>query len=147
MTYIDPFAYINEPFKQSLIKRGIIFEEDNTNIEPDQTNINLNNQNNDENNDDIIKQAASEDFPGVDYDLQNQIITFFTNNPGAEPELFREFANSLGIDPDELQFQANILLTQLIQIYLQDAESMGYGDALTTDDEIDPEIIRLVSEE
>ena len=82
-----------------------------------------------------------------DYDLQNQIITFFTNNPGAEPELFREFANSLGIDPDELQFQANILLTQLIQIYLQDAESMGYGDALTTDDEIDPEIIRLVSEE
>ena len=44
MTYIDPFAHINEPFKQSLIKRGIIFEEDNTNIEPDQTNINLNNE-------------------------------------------------------------------------------------------------------
>ena len=58
-----------------------------------------------------------------------------------------KLANSLGIDPDELQFQANILLTQLIQIYLQDAESMGYGDALTTDDEIDPEIIRLVGEE
>lgn len=147
MTYIDPFAHINEPFKQSLVKRGIIIENDDITIDDisQQENIKDNDQNTDDN--DIIKQAASEDFPGVDYDLQNQIITFFTNNPGAEPELFREFANSLGIDPDELQLQANILLTQLIQIYLQDAESMGYGDALTTDDEIDPEIIRLVSEE
>lgn len=49
------------------------------------------------------------DFPDADYDLQNEIIRFFNNNPGAEPELFRQYAASIGVEPDELQKQMNII--------------------------------------
>lgn len=150
--YKDPFEHINGPYRQRLIDAGYFIDDTKSILTEDEDSddiVNIDNQNSDEQPEDFEKdiQNANFDFPGVNYDLQNEIVTFFTNNPGADPELFREFATSLGIEPDELQLQANILLTQLIDIYLRDAESMGYGDALTADDDIDPEIVRLVSSE
>ncbi len=84
------------------------------------------------------------DFANVDYDIQNEIIKFFVNNPGGDPELFRQYATSIGVDPDEFQRQENILLSQLLKIYTQDSEDMGYGSSLT-DDEVDPEIANMVT--
>ena len=72
------------------------------------------------------------------------MIKFFNNNPGAEPEIFRQYAISIGVEPEELQRQANILMSQLLNIYTQDAESLGYGTSLT-DDEVDPAIQSLVT--
>ena len=86
----------------------------------------------------------NDQFPNVDYDIQNEIIKFFVNNPGGDPELFRQYATSIGIDPDEFQRQENILLSQLLKIYTQDSENMGYGSALT-DDEVDDEIANMVT--
>ena len=84
------------------------------------------------------------EYANVDYDLQNEIIKFFVNNPGGDPELFRQYATSIGVDPDEFQRQENILLSQLLKIYTQDSEDMGYGSSLT-DDEVDPEIANMVT--
>lgn len=83
-------------------------------------------------------------YPNVDYNLQNEIIKFFINNPGADPELFRQYATSIGVDSDEFQRQENILISQLLKIYTQDSEDLGYGSSLT-DDEIDPEIANMVT--
>lgn len=91
-----------------------------------------------------IDGNTENDFANVDYDLQNEIIKFFVNNPGADPELFRQYATSIGVDPDEFQRQENILLSQLLKIYTQDSEDMGYGSSLT-DDEVDPEIANMVT--
>ena len=85
-----------------------------------------------------------EQFPDANYELQNEVIKFFNNNPGAEPEIFRQYAISIGVEPEELQRQANILMSQLLNIYTQDAESLGYGTSLT-DDEVDPAIQSLVT--
>ena len=83
-------------------------------------------------------------YPDVDYDIQNEIIKFFVNNPGAEPELFRQYGTSIGIDPDEFQRQENILLSQLLKIYTQDSSDLGYGSSLT-DDEVSDEIRDMVT--
>lgn len=83
-------------------------------------------------------------FPEANYDLQNEIIKFFSNNPGADPELFRQFATSIGVEPDELQKQMNILFTQLLKLYLNDAEELGYGSSLT-DEEVPEDIRQLVA--
>ena len=94
---------------------------------------------------DITPQVDGDnEFANVDYDLQNEIIKFFVNNPGGDPELFRQYATSIGVDPDEFQRQENILLSQLLKIYTQDSEDMGYGSSLT-DDEVDPEIANMVT--
>ena len=84
------------------------------------------------------------DYPEVDYDIQNEIIKFFVNNPGADPELFRQYGTSIGIDPDEFQRQENILLSQLLKIYTQDSQDLGYGSSLT-DDEVSDEIRDMVT--
>ena len=84
------------------------------------------------------------DYPDVDYDIQSEIIKFFVNNPGAEPELFRQYGASIGIDPDEFQKQENILLSQLLKIYTQDSQDLGYGSSLT-DDEVSDEIRDMVT--
>ena len=84
------------------------------------------------------------DYPDVDYDIQSEIIKFFINNPGAEPELFRQYGTSIGIDPDEFQRQENILLSQLLKIYTQDSQDLGYGTSLT-DDEVSDEIRDMVT--
>ena len=84
------------------------------------------------------------DYPDVDYDIQSEIIKFFVNNPGADPELFRQYGSSIGIDPDEFQKQENILLSQLLKIYTQDSEDLGYGSSLT-DDEVSDEIRNMVT--
>lgn len=84
------------------------------------------------------------DYPDVDYDIQNEVIKFFVNNPGAEPELFRQYGTSIGIDPDEFQKQENILLSQLLKIYTQDSQDLGYGTSLT-DDEVSDEIRNMVT--
>lgn len=81
-----------------------------------------------------ISAQNENEFPDADYDLQNEIIKFFLNNPAPEPELFREFSIATGIDADELQYQANILLTQLVNIYTADAENLGYGNPWINDD-------------
>jgi len=83
-------------------------------------------------------------YPDVDYDIQNEIIKFFVNNPGADPELFRQYGTSIGIDPDEFQRQENILLSQLLKIYTQDSSDLGYGSSLT-DDEVSDEIRNMVT--
>lgn len=83
-------------------------------------------------------------YPDVDYDIQNEIIKFFVNNPGADPELFRQYGTSIGIDPDEFQRQENILLSQLLKIYTQDSSDLGYGSSLT-DDEVSDEIRDMVT--
>ena len=83
-------------------------------------------------------------YPNVDYDIQNEIIKFFVNNPGGDPELFRQYGLSIGIDPDEFQRQENILLSQLLKIYTQDSEAMGYGSSLT-DDDVDEDIRDMVT--
>ena len=85
------------------------------------------------------------DFPEADYDLQNEIIRFFSNNPGAEPELFRQFASSIGVEPDELQKQMNILFSQLLQLYLEDAENLGYGDVLGSEGDIPEDIAQQIA--
>ena len=84
------------------------------------------------------------DYPEVDYDIQSEIIKFFVNNPGAEPELFRQYGAPIGIDPDEFQKQENILLSQLLKIYTQDSQDLGYGSSLT-DDEVSDEIRDMVT--
>lgn len=83
-------------------------------------------------------------YPDVDYDIQNEIIKFFVNNPGADPELSRQYGTSIGIDPDEFQRQENILLSQLLKIYTQDSSDLGYGSSLT-DDEVSDEIRNMVT--
>ena len=121
----------NNPERQKLIDLGIIIESTDVEGSPQ----------------DMPPVDSSEDidqFPEANYDLQNEIIKFFNNNPGAEPELFRQFSTSIGVDPEELQRQSNILLRQLLNIYTQDAESLGYGSALT-DDDVDPAIQNLVT--
>lgn len=87
---------------------------------------------------------SQQDIPGTDYGMQGEIIKFFSENPGADPQTVREYARSCGIDPEEFQFQSNILLSQLIQLYVQDAEDLGYGDSLTAD-EVDPNITSMVT--
>lgn len=89
-------------------------------------------------------QQQLSDFPDADYSLQNEIIRFFSNNPGADPELFRQYAAAVGVEPDALQKQMNILFSQLLKVYLKDAEDLGYGDALVGDGEISDEIQQLI---
>lgn len=125
--------------RQQLIEMGIIIESEDTfdsedGAMPDDQSIEFTDASNEQ---DI-------EFPEANYELQNEIIRFFSNNPGADPELFRQYAASLGVEPDELQKQMNILFTQLLKVYLQDAESLGYGDALDSDDEIPEEIAQLI---
>ena len=95
---------------------------------------------------DEITPEIGEDneYPDADYNIQNEIIKFFVNNPGADPELFRQYGTSLGIDPDEFQKQENILLSQLLKIYTQDSQDLGYGTSLT-DDEVSDEIRNMVT--
>jgi len=94
------------------------------------------------NPDQQLMTANMLEMPGVNYDLQNEVIKFFLNNPGVEPEVFRQYASSLGVEPEELQLQANILLSQLLNIYMNDAEQMGYSqDIFDSDAEIDPTIL------
>ena len=123
--------------RQKLIDLGIIIEDVGTVLsESDEM---------DSPAEDIVDSIDGDnEYENVDYDLQNEIIKFFVNNPGGDPDLFRQYATSIGVDPDEFQRQENILLSQLLKIYTQDSESMGYGSALT-DDEVDPEIARLVT--
>lgn len=121
--------------RQKLIDMGIIIE--NAEV----TDVNSEEQ--EENPNGI--PADIETFPDANYDLQNEIIRFFVNNPGAEPEIFRQYATSIGIEPEEFQKQANILLSQLLQIYISDSEELGYGNALTSDDEISAEIQQMVT--
>ena len=95
--------------------------------------------------DEITPQIDDDNsYPDVDYDIQNEIIKFFVNNPGADPELFRQYGTSIGIDPDEFQRQENILLSQLLKIYTQDSTDLGYGSSLT-DDEVSDEIRDMVT--
>ena len=149
--YVDPFKHINEPHTKKLKDLGLIIDEvsllhETESMEddqPDNVPIDLNKPEEDS----TELQGVTNDYPGVDYEMQSEIIRFFSNNPAPEPTLFREFATSMGIEPDVLQHQANILLTQLIDIYLKDAEELGYGDALTTDKDIDPEIVKMVTAE
>ena len=95
--------------------------------------------------DEITSQLDDDSsYPDVDYDIQNEIIKFFVNNPGADPELFRQYGTSIGIDPDEFQRQENILLSQLLKIYTQDSSDLGYGSSLT-DDEVSDEIRNMVT--
>lgn len=151
--YVDPFKHINEPHTQKLKDLGLIIDQEGI-LHEDEDVANDINQidsvpvgQNDSEDDGTEIQNVTDDYPGVDYALQSEIIRFFSNNPAPEPSLFREFATSMGLDPDDLQNQANILLTQLIDIYLKDAEDLGYGDALTTDKDIDPEIVKMVTAE
>ena len=152
--YVDPFKHINEPHTQKLKDLGLIIDqngilhedEDIANDDMDQVDSVPVGQTDSEDDGTEIPNINN-DYPGVDYALQSEIIRFFSTNPAPEPSLFREFATSMGLEPDDLQFQANILLTQLIDIYLKDAEELGYGDALTTDKEIDPEIVKMVTAE
>lgn len=117
--------------REQLIELGLIIENDlNDKVSADQVN--------DEELDNFI------DEPDADYDLQNEIIKFFNNNPATDPEIFRQYALSIGIDPDEFQRQANILLSQLLKIYTQDASDLGYGSALQ-DDDVDEEIRQMVT--
>lgn len=95
---------------------------------------------------DLSPEIDDSDYPEVDYDIQNEIIKFFVNNPGADPELFRQYGTSIGIDPDEFQRQENILLSQLLKIYTQDSTDLGYGSSLT-DDEVSDEIRNMVTPE
>lgn len=149
----DPFGFMNDAYRNNLMKRGIIYDSKPKNgvITEDSEDIAAPDENeptpetSGEEDSSFDPSLMNQDFPDADYDLQTEIIKFFVNNPGAEPELFREYATSLGVDPDEFQKQANILLTQLIQIYVNDSEDMGYGDALTTDQEIDPNILNMVT--
>lgn len=151
--YVDPFKHINEPHTQKLKDLGLIIDQEDI-LHEDEDVANDINQidsvpvgQNDSEDDGTEIQNVTDDYPGVDYALQSEIIRFFSNNPAPEPSLFREFATSMGLDPDDLQYQSNILLTQLIDIYLKDAEDLGYGDALTTDKDIDPEIVKMVTAE
>lgn len=117
--------------REQLIEMGLIIEGDSdTNVPADQID--------DNDLDNFV------DEPEADYDLQNEIIKFFNNNSATDPEVFRQYAVSIGVDPDEFQKQANILLSQLLKIYTQDASDLGYGRALE-DDDVDEEIRRLVT--
>lgn len=117
--------------REQLIELGLIIESDlNEKVPADQVN------------DDELDNFV--DDQDADYDLQNEIIKFFNNNPATDPEVFRQYAVSIGIDPDEFQRQANILLSQLLKIYTQDASDLGYGSALQ-DDDVDEEIRQMVT--
>ena len=79
-------------------------------------------------------------------EIQNEIIKFFINNPVEQPEIFRQYGISLGIDPEEFQHQANILLSQLLKIYLNDMDSMGYNSEVFSDDDaLAIEIQKMIS--
>ena len=117
--------------REQLIEMGLIIEGDSDmNVPADQIDDN-----------DLDNFVDDQD---ADYDLQNEIIKFFNNNSATDPEVFRQYAVSIGVDPDEFQKQANILLSQLLKIYTQDASDLGYGRALE-DDDVDEEIRRLVT--
>lgn len=143
--YIDPFSAMNESHRQKLIDLGIMMEDEEIDLPESEPKLPDTNEEPSELDMDIAR--AQEDIPGTDYSMQTEIIKFFDNNPAPEPQFVREYASSLGIDPDEFQFQMNILLTQLINLYLKDADELGVSDALTSDSDIDPEIVKLVSGE
>lgn len=120
-----------------LIEMGLIIESEDI----PQDNIDDNQPDEDDVN--SIPDESEDSFPEANYDLQNEIIRFFNNNPGADPELFRQYASSIGVEPDELQKQMNILFSQLLAIYLNDAQQLGYGTSLT-DDDVSDEVRQMV---
>jgi len=131
--------------RQSLIDLGIIIE-DSRKILSEEDEVDSEYEDGQEmpGDEDSLQIDDDNAYPDVDYDIQNEIIKFFVNNPGAEPELFRQYGTSIGIDPDEFQRQENILLSQLLKIYIQDSSDLGYGSSLT-DDEVSDEIRDMVT--
>ena len=127
--------------RSRLIEMGIIIEDSEP---PSEDEIDPATVQYDPNSDESQQSDFELDsFEGVDYDLQNELINFFVNNPGAEPELLRQYALSIGVEPDELQKQENILLSQLLKIYVRDSSDLGYGSSLV-DDEMSDEISQMV---
>ena len=128
----DPFYDLNSKNREKLKQMKLIVEEE-MEQEPDAFDEPQENEEPDEI--EVAMMQADNEFPDADYALQTEIVKFFLNNPGAEPELFRQFATSVGIDSEELQLQANILLSQLLNIYSRDANELGYGDFWNNDNE------------
>lgn len=120
--------------RQKLIEMGLIIESENPA------------ENMDSSPETELLAGDEDQFPDADYEMQDEIIRFFVNNPGADPETFREYSISLGADPDEMQRQQNILLSQLLSIYVQDSEDLGYGNALTND-EVPQEVRDMVTQQ
>ena len=130
--------------RKTLVELGIIIE-DPKKVLSESDEFDASEEEMDSVADEITPQIDDDaDYPDVDYDIQNEVIKFFVNNPGADPELFRQYGTSIGIDPDEFQKQENILLSQLLKIYTQDSQDLGYGSSLT-DDEVSDEIRDMVT--
>jgi hypothetical protein len=130
--------------RKTLVELGIIIE-DPKKVLSESDEFDASEEEMDSASDEITNQVDDDaEYPEVDYDIQNEIIKFFVNNPGADPELFRQYGTSIGIDPDEFQKQENILLSQLLKIYTQDSQDLGYGSSLT-DDEVSDEIRDMVT--
>ena len=131
--------------RKTLIDLGIIIEDPKKVLSESEDFYNSDEEMENPAVDEITPQIDDDsEYPDVDYDIQNEVIKFFVNNPGADPELFRQYGTSIGIDPDEFQKQENILLSQLLKIYTQDSQDLGYGSSLT-DDEVSDEIRNMVT--
>lgn len=131
--------------REKLIECGLIIEDTDDSAYPEGQTLGSDDDSDKYDPEEKIKQFDNT-FVDANYEIQNEIIKFFINNPVEQPEIFRQYGISLGIDPEEFQHQANILLSQLLKIYLNDMDSMGYNSEVFSDDDaLAIEIQKMIS--